>query len=90
MTVTPRSELSEASEGLGGALIIRGGVFKLEVRESVRRVEDEDDFGDEPELSRSLECRLPNGGFTSFEKKPGAMLSAQHCQSIHRPNGHLG
>jgi hypothetical protein len=67
----------DASEGLGGALITGTGGFTLEDMESERRGNDDDDFGDEdPEWlrpSRSLECRL-DGGLTSFEKKPGAIL----------------
>ena len=73
MTVTLWSEM-EASEGLGGTLTSVMGGLKLEDMESVRRENDEDDFGDADGLSRSLEleCR-PNGGLTNFEKKPGAI-----------------
>jgi hypothetical protein len=40
---------------------------------------DDDDLGDgDPErLTRSLECRLPAGGLTNFEKKPGAICLSQ-------------
>lgn len=59
MMVTLWSELMEASEGLGGALITVMGGLKLEDMERVRRGKDEDDFGDEDAerlgLSRSLE-----------------------------------
>jgi hypothetical protein len=77
MTVTLGSELREALEGLGGALVTWREGFKLEDMERVRRCDDVDDFGDgDPELrpSRSLECRPPDGGLTSFEKKPGAII----------------
>jgi hypothetical protein len=76
MTVTPGSELREPLDGLGGALVTWTVGFKLEVMESLRE-KDEDDFGEgDPERlrpSRSLECRLAEGGLTSFEKKPGAI-----------------
>jgi hypothetical protein len=84
--VTLWSELMEASEGLGGALITVMGGLKLEDMERVRRGKDEDDFGDEDAerlgLSRSLECR-PNGGLTNFEKKPGAIVSLLFGVSDH-------
>jgi hypothetical protein len=85
MTVTLGSELRDALEGLGGAWITRrgGGGFKLEDMEEGERGGDDDDLGDgdgDPErltpslaLARSLECRLPNGGLTNFERKPGAI-----------------
>ena len=78
--MTLGSELREAWEGLGGSWITRGGDT-----ESGRGDDDEDleDGGDPERLTpslavaivRSLECRLPVGGFTNFEKKPGAITS---------------
>jgi hypothetical protein len=79
--VTLGSELREAWEGLGGALITRGGSKLEDVMES-ERGGDDDDLGDgdperlKPSLARSLECRLV-GGFTNFEKKPGAICRSQ-------------
>jgi hypothetical protein len=78
MTVTPGSELREASEGLGGAWVIWTVGPKLEDME-ILRGNDDDDFGDGDaerlRPSRSLECRPADGGLTNFEKKPGAILS---------------
>jgi len=82
MTVTLGSELRDVLEGLGGAWVTRrgGGGFKLGDMER-ERGGDDDDLGDgDPErltpsraLARSLECRLPDGGLTNFERKPGAI-----------------
>jgi hypothetical protein len=56
---------------------------------------DDDDLGD-PErltpslaLARSLECRPPVGGFTNFEKKPGAICLSQPSNTasvVHHSN----
>lgn len=82
--MTLGSELREAWEGLGGSWITRTGL-KLEEMES-ERGGDDDDLGDgDPErllrltlsLARSPECRLPVGGLTNFEKKPGAIDQSQ-------------
>ena len=77
--MTLGSELREAWEGLGGGWITRGGLKLEDMIESERRGDDDDLDGD-PEwltpslaLARSLGCRLPVGGFTNFEKKPGAI-----------------
>lgn len=80
MTVTPGSELREASDGLGGAWVIWTVGPKLEEDMEILRGNDDDDFGDgDAERlrppSRSLECRPADGGLTNFEKKPGAILS---------------
>jgi hypothetical protein len=90
--VTLGSELMEAWEGLGGSWITREGV-KLEDIES-ERGGDDDDLGDgDPErltpslavaVTRSPECRLPVGGFTNFEKKPGAICLSQPFHGVSR------
>lgn len=79
--MTLGSELREAWEGLGGGWITRGGL-KLEDTIDERGGDDGDlGEGDSERLTpslalalvRSLECRLPVGGLTNFEKKPGAI-----------------
>jgi len=98
--VTLGSELREAWEGLGGAWITRAGL-KLEDMMESERGGDDDDLGDGDHerltpslaltlaLARSLECRLPVGGFTNFEKKPGAICLSQPSDTasvIHHSN----
>lgn len=83
ITVTLGSELREPWEGLGGAWTTREGVKLVDMGSERGGDDDDDDLGDgDPErltpslvvaLARSLECRLPVGGFTNFEKKPGAI-----------------
>lgn len=83
--MTLGSELREAWEGLGGAWITREGVKSGDIESE--RGGDDDDLGDrDPErltpspavaVARSPECRLPVGGFTNFEKKPGAICRSQ-------------
>ena len=88
MTVTPGSELRDASEGLGGAWVTLTEGLKLEDTE-ILRGNDDDDFGDGDaerlRPSRSLECRPAEGGLTNFEKKPGAIYHPVHSgrQFIH-------
>lgn len=89
--MTLGSELREAWEGLGDGWIwiTSGG---LEEIGGERGGEDGDgDLGDRdreglrPSLAlveRSLECRLPVGGLTNFEKKPGAISSITALYSI--------
>ena len=83
MTVTLGSELREATEGLGGAGMIRTEGCGSEDMERVGTcvlVADggDDDVGDGDLVrlrwsTRSLECRAPVCGFTNFEKNPGAI-----------------
>jgi hypothetical protein len=94
ITVTLGSELREPWEGLGGAWTTREGVKLVDMGSERGGDDDVDDLGDgDPErltpslvvaLARSLECRLPVGGFTNFEKKPGAICLSRPlpwCQS---------
>lgn len=87
--MTLGSELREAWEGLGDGWIW----ITREWFEDIggERGGDDGDLGDcdreglRPSLAlveRSLECRLPVGGLTNFEKKPGAIRLSQPYYSI--------
>jgi hypothetical protein len=94
MTVTLGSELCEVPEGLGGSWMIWTEGCELVEMERVREGAGprlletdgaDDDVGDGDLVRlRSFVCRL-DCGFTSLERKPGAILSPATEHSIAWP-----